>query len=124
MARPSPAHQSPVPRCGAYAALIAGLRGRFPGDVTLHRDLLEAGTLDAVLAALARSTAASAAVARRDRAAEQGCAARAAALYEVLAFFGRTRGGDGEAEVGRTRGGALRVRAGGVEYVCPRRASG
>lgn len=103
MARPSPAHQSLAPRCGAYAASIAGLRGRFPGDANPHRDLLAAGTLDQVLAALARSTAASAAVARRDPTAQPACAARAAALHEVLAFFGWT---------------------GGVDDVCPLGSSG
>ena len=115
MARPSRS----IPDTGAYAALTAGLRARFPGDLALHRDLLAAATLDGVLAALARSLAAAAAVARRDPAVEPACAARAAALREILFFFARSRGGDAEVAVRRTRGGALRVRAGGIEHVWP-----
>jgi hypothetical protein len=115
MARPTFAPLAPAPRAGAYAGLIAGLRGRFPGDPALHRDLLAAGTLDDVLAALARSAAAAAAVADSDPAAAPACAARAAALHEVLAFFGRTRGGGPDAGVRRACGGAVRVRAAGTD---------
>ena len=114
-APPSSTPLSPAPRPGAYAGLIAGLRGRFPGDPALNRDLLAAATLDEVLAALVRSAAAASAVAERDPAAAPACAARAAALYEVLAFFARTRGGGPDAEVRRTRGGAVRVRTDGVD---------
>lgn len=52
MVRPTPAPRAPAPRTGTYAGLISGLRGRFPGTPVLHRDLLAAGTLDNMLAAL------------------------------------------------------------------------
>jgi hypothetical protein len=122
--RPVPDRAAAAPRRGAYAALVDGLRARFPGDIGLHRDLLAAATLDEVLAALARSAAAAAAVARRDPRADPAGAARAEALRDTLAFFRRTRGGAPAAEVRLTRAGTLRVRADGSEHVWVRGAAG
>lgn len=122
--RPVPDSAAAAPRRGAYAALIDGLRAQFPGDMGLHRDLLAAATLDQVLAALARSAAAAAAVARRDPRADRAGAARAEALRDTLAFFRRTRGGDPAAGVRLTRAGTLRVRADGSEHVFVRGTAG